>query len=146
MAVDSKKKGATYELAVTKLFTQALGKEFRRVPLSGSLDYLKGDIYIPKDSAWFPWTIECKFYKELNFTNLLHSKSNPIYSFWEQAQGEAAEMEKKPLVVFRFNRSKNYVIYNEDLPIHYQEISSEFGKFRISLLDDFLAYCKKTLC
>ena len=134
----SKAKGSAYELKLAKILSDRLAKEFKRVPLSGSLSYIKGDLWVPSDTASFEYCIEAKHYKELNFTNLLHAGSNDLYKFWDQCQREAEVMKKKPLVIFRFNRSKDYVIYSGDGPKFYQEICSQFAKFRIALLDDWI--------
>ena len=52
MANTSKIKGGVYEAKIAKLLTNEFGVEFRRVPLSGSIDYLKGDVGTPHDTAW----------------------------------------------------------------------------------------------
>ena len=48
----SKAKGSAYEQKIATRLTNEFGVEFRRVPLSGSIDYLKGDIWTPHDTAW----------------------------------------------------------------------------------------------
>ena len=57
MANTSKIKGGVYEAKIAKLLTNEFGVEFRRVPLSGSIDYLKGDIWTPHDTAWWPYAV-----------------------------------------------------------------------------------------
>ena len=61
----SKAKGTAYEQKIANKLSNELKKEFRRVPLSGSIDYLKGDIWGPSDTAWWPYCIEAKHYKDL---------------------------------------------------------------------------------
>ena len=41
MSSKSKIKGGAYETKIAKLLSNEFGVEFRRVPLSGSIDYLK---------------------------------------------------------------------------------------------------------
>ena len=42
----SKAKGSAYEQKIATRLSSEFGKEFRRVPLSGSIDYLKGEFFI----------------------------------------------------------------------------------------------------
>ena len=144
MASKSKLKGTAYEAKIAKLLTEELGLEFKRVPLSGSIAYLKGDLWVPSDTASFKYTIECKHYKEINFTNLLVAKSNELYSFWEQACEEAKVMNKLPLVIFRWNRSKDYVLYNDSLEVPNHIYINNFShSFKIVLLSDWIESYKK---
>ena len=58
MANKNKAKGSAYEQKIANRLTNEFKKEFRRVPLSGSIDYLKGDIWTPHDTAWWPYAID----------------------------------------------------------------------------------------
>jgi len=139
----SKAKGSAFEAKIAKRFTEEFGKEFKRVPLSGALEWMKGDIVCIKDTAWFPYTIEAKHYKEINWNSLLTAKSSDMFSFWEQTQREADVMEKKPLLVFRWDRSKDYVAFDDDTQLdNYLEVSSFGHYFKIALLDDWLVAIK----
>ena len=88
----SKAKGSAYEQKIATRLTNEFGVEFRRVPLSGAIDYLKGDIWTPHDTAWWPYAIECKHYKDLQWNNLLTSKTTDILNFWRQTVREAEVM------------------------------------------------------
>ena len=141
----SKAKGSAFEAKLAKALTSEFGKEFRRVPLSGALEWMKGDIICIKDTAWFPWCIEAKHYKEINWNSLLTAKSADMYSFWEQTQREADVMEKRPLLIFRWDRSKDYVAYAVDDPVQadsYIEVSSFGHSFRIALFTDWVKAVK----
>ena len=139
MANPSKIKGSAYELKIKDILTDYFKEKFERVPLSGSLSYLKGDIWCPTKYTEWPYTIECKHYAELDFNNLLTAKSNDLFSFWRQAEEEAKVMQKKPLVCFRWNRSKDFVIFQEDFDLDNQMHIKAFGfDIKISLLNDFL--------
>lgn len=143
MANKSKIKGSAYEAKIATLLTKEFSKEFRRVPLSGAIEYLKGDIWTPHDTAWWPYCIECKHYKELEWNNLLTAKSTTILQFWEQAVREAKVMNKKPLLIFRWNRSKDFVAYDDDIEVeNYIEVKSFGHKFKISLLSEWLTAIK----
>ena len=79
MASKSKIKGSAYEAKIRDLLTKELKIEFKRMPLSGSLEYLKGDLWTPFDTAAWPYCIECKHYAEINWNNLLTAKSTELY-------------------------------------------------------------------
>lgn len=144
MANKSKIKGSAYEAKIATLLSKEFNKEFRRVPLSGSIDYLKGDIWTPHDTAWWPYCIECKHYGELEWNNLLTAKSTDILNFWRQTIREADVMSKKPLLIFRWNRSKDFVAYSDNIEVtNYVEIKSFDCHFKISLLDEWLEAVKK---
>ena len=147
MANPSKIKGTAFESKVVKILSEALGKEFKRMPLSGAISYLKSDIWLPSDTAAWPFSVECKHYAEIEWNNLLTAKSTEIHDFWRKVSKDAITMEKKPLLIFRWNRSKEFVGY-DDYTIecdHYLEVSAFGHKFRIALLTDWLEAYKKKL-
>ena len=142
----SKAKGATYESKIAKVLTETYGIDFKRVPLSGSLEYWKGDIFPPKHLHVWPYSLEVKHYKELEFKNLLTAKSNDIYSFWKQAVEQAKKMEAEPLLIFRWNRSKDYIVWNTSFNCKKQmEITAFNYNFKIALLEDWLLENKELL-
>jgi hypothetical protein len=144
MANKSKIKGSAYEAKIATLLSKEFNKEFRRVPLSGAIEYLKGDIWTPHDTAWWPYCIECKHYSDLEWNNLLTAKSTDILAFWRQAVREADVMDKKPLLIFRWNRSKDFVAYSDSTVIdNYIEVKSFDCCFKISLLSEWLEAVKK---
>jgi hypothetical protein len=144
MANAGKIKGSAYEAKIALLLSKEFEKEFRRVPLSGAIDYLKGDIWMPHDTAWFPYCIECKHYKDVEWNNLLTAKTTDMYSFWAQTVREAAVMHKKPLLIFRWNRSKDFVAYSDEIIVdNYIEIKSFGHQFKIALLSEWLTAIKK---
>ena len=140
----SKAKGSAYEQKIADLLSKEFDKEFRRVPLSGSIDYLKGDIWTPHDTAWWPYCIECKHYKEIEWNNLLTSKTTNIFGFWAQTLREAETMNKKPLLIFRWNRSKDFVAYADDIKVENFVYIESFGfSFKISKLDEWIKAVKE---
>ena len=143
MANKSKAKGSAYEQKIATRLTSEFGKEFRRVPLSGSIDYLKGDIWTPRDTAWWSYAIECKHYKDIQWNNFLTSRTTDMLSFWRQTMREAEVMKKKPLLIFRWNRSKDFAAFNDDLKVsHYVKVKSFNCKFKITLLDEWIKCVK----
>ena len=56
---------------------------------------------------------------------------------------EAEVMRKKPLLIFRWNRSKDFVGWNDDIVVnHYVEIKSFGCHFKITQLDDWILALK----
>jgi hypothetical protein len=144
MVNKSKIKGSAYEAKIVGILNKEFPTiQFERVPLSGAISYLKGDIWTPHDTAAWPWCIEAKHYKELEWNNLLTAKSTDIIRFWEQTIREAEVMKKKPLLIFRWNRSKDFVAYDDDIQIDdYIQVNSFGYSFKISLLSDWLTAVK----
>ena len=143
MVNKSKIKGTAYEAKIKKYLNSHLNIEFERMPLSGAIEYLKGDLWTPLDTAAWPYCIECKHYKDIQWNNLLTAKTTDLLQFWRQAVREAEVMKKKPLLIFRWNRSKDFVGWNDDLQVdHYVEIKSFGCHFKITQLDDWIIALK----
>ena len=143
MANKSKIKGAAYEAKIKRYLNSHLDIEFERMPLSGAIEYLKGDIWTPHDTAAWPYCIECKHYKDIQWNNLLTAKTTDLLQFWRQTVREAEVMRKKPLLIFRWNRSKDFVGWNDDITVdHYIEIKSFGCHFKITQLDDWILALK----
>lgn len=144
MVNKSKIKGSSYEAKIRDILTKELKIEFKRMPLSGSLEYLKGDLWTPHDTAAWPYCIECKHYSEVNWNGLLTAKSSDLLNFWRQAIREAEVMKKKPLVIYRWDRSKDYICWNDSINLNIQITYSGFGcDFKMGLLQDWLDEYKK---
>jgi hypothetical protein len=144
MVNKSKIKGSAYEAKIRDLLTQELKLEFKRMPLSGSLEYLKGDLWTPHDTAAWPYCIECKHYAEVNWNGLLTAKSSDLLDFWRQAVREAKVMKKMPLVIYRWNRSKDYICWSDDINLELQITYKGFDcEFKMGLLQDWLDVYKK---
>lgn len=146
MAVDSRAKGARAEADLVKKLSQHTGHNFKRVPLSGGLDAshgLKGDLYIPNSLNIF--CIEVKHYKDDHLTSkILTDKEPQIQEWWEQTLREAAQISRKPLLIFKFDRSKWFCAFKE-FPTneeHYRFIMININgmQFFVAKLDDWLQY------
>lgn len=109
MKTNSKNKGSRFERVVAKAFEGWTGYAFSRTPGSGGWAKAKdsfGDIVCTDTihSKRFPFSIECKFYKELKFEHiLLGNKSCKILEFWEQAKRDAKIISKAPILIMRYN-------------------------------------------
>ena len=145
MAVDSRAKGARAESDLVKKLKTETGHDFRRVPLSGGLHAshgLKGDLYIPNSLNIY--CIEVKHYKDDHISSkILTDKTPQIEEWWVQTKREAAQVSRKPLLIYKFDRSKWFVAY-EELPNQYQYrymmISINGFEFFTAKLDDWLKY------
>lgn len=109
MKTNSKNKGSRFERVVAKAFEEWTGYSFSRTPGSGGWAKAKdsfGDIVCTDSthSKRFPFSIECKFYKEIKFEHiLLGNKSCKILDFWEQAKRDASIIHKEPILIMRYN-------------------------------------------
>jgi len=140
----SKIKGSVYEAKIRDLLTKELDIEFKRMPLSGSLEYLKGDLWTPFDTAAWPYCIECKHYANVTWNNVLTAKTSDLLNFWRQAEREAEVMKKKPLVIYRWNRSKDYICWNDEISLENQINIKTFDvEFKMGLLSDWIKVIKK---
>lgn len=134
----SKAKGAKAEVEVRDILKANSGLPFQRVPLSGSIKFLKGDIYIPnKDNVY---CIEVKHYKEeqINST-IITSKESQFEKWWNQAVREAKTMENSPLLIFRKDRGKYFVAGYGISKSNHKCIYIEHLDVDILLLDDWLS-------
>lgn len=141
--VDSKQKGARAECAARDLLKRHTGLPFERTPLSGALDAkhgLKSDIYIPNEKNIY--AIEVKHYADDHIdSRILSGKTPQLLLFWQQAVREALETNKRPLLIFKFDRSKFFVAF-EDVPTsdyRVMHISIEGHKFYVALLETWLS-------
>jgi|SaaInlStandDraft_2_1057019.scaffolds.fasta_scaffold00228_9 hypothetical protein len=107
--VDQRTKGARGEYLVRDLLRDKTGYQFERVPASGALAYLKGDLFIPpSDSCKF--CIEVKNYQDSAFNDkILTNKSNNFVLWWNKIQQQAPTNNKDPLLFFKYNRSAIFV-------------------------------------
>ena len=112
--VDPRAKGAEGERQVRDLLRKHTKLEFQRVPMSGALDYMKGDIFLP--NMHNNYCIEVKFYKDshLNDKILTALKSNVFIRWWEQTTEQAKKAGAKPALFFKYNRSKIFVAQRDE--------------------------------
>ena len=97
--VDSRAKGARGEYLVRDMLRAATDLQFERVPNSGALEYLKGDLYVPNEKNRF--CIEVKNYSESPLTDKIFTakKTNNLIRWWkkvvQQAEGGAGRQVYK---------------------------------------------------
>ena len=123
--VDSRAKGARGEYLVRDMLREHTGHQFERVPSSGALEYLKGDLYVPHAKNKF--CIEVKNYAESPLTDKIFtaSKTNYLIQWWTKLVRQADSGNQEPLLFFKYNRSPVFVAteYPPELTDHYIFIS-----------------------
>jgi len=106
--VDSRIKGQRGEYLVRDLLRKHTKLQFERVPSSGALSYLKGDLYLPNDKNVF--CIEVKNYEKSPLTDkVFTNKTNYLVQWWEKIVEQAEARDLEPLLFFKYSRSKIFV-------------------------------------
>lgn len=107
--VDSRAKGARGEYLVRDMLREYTDLQFERVPASGALAYLKGDIYVPHATNRF--CIEVKNYAESPLSDKIFTqeKTNNLVRWWKKLITQAAGGSQEPLLFFKYNRSPIFV-------------------------------------
>ena len=126
------------------------GLKWERTPGSGALGAqhnLKGDLYVV--NADNKYCIEVKSYADDHLTSkYLTGKTPQISEWWTQAKSQAAKVDKIPLLIFKFDRSKIFVAWGDD-PTVYKPESSVYmylgrDKIFVALLEDWINFYKPT--
>jgi hypothetical protein len=144
MVVDSRAKGARAETLIRDSLRVHTKLNWERVPSSGALDPkhgLKGDLYVPNEKNLF--CVEVKHYADDHLTSKILTDRNPqLIEWWKQALRQGIQVEKIPLLVFKFDRSKIFCAF-ADLPTGLYDSISIGAKdhfFTVALLDDFMVH------
>ena len=97
------------EYLVRDFLRDATNLQFERVPQSGALEYLKGDIYVPNEKN--NYCIEVKFYKESPLSDKVFTqeRTNDLARWWKKICEQAKIQDQLPLLFFKYNRSKIFV-------------------------------------
>lgn len=143
--VDSRAKGARTETLARDMLRKHTGLQWERVPGSGALDpkhQLKGDLYVPGMTNLY--SVEVKGYAEDHLTSqLLTSKTPQLLQFWHQACRQAKQVNKQPLLIFKFDRSKMFVAFKTLPSVSYRFVLVSCGdddEFFVALLEDWLQH------
>ena len=114
--VDSRAKGARAELVARDLMRKATGLIWERTPSSGALSSnhkLKGDLYVPNENN--KYLIEVKHYKEDQLSSkVLVNKHPTLFEWWDKACRQAKETSKRPIVMYKWDRSKWYMLTDRE--------------------------------
>ncbi len=108
--VDSRAKGARGEYLVRDMLREATNLQFERVPSSGALEYLKGDLYVPHAKNRF--CIEVKNYENSPLSDKIFTapKTNNLIKWWIKLLRQAEGGNQEPLLFFKYNRSEVFVV------------------------------------
>ena len=108
--VDSRAKGARGEYLVRDMLREHSDLQFERVPNSGALEYLKGDLYVPHEKNIF--CIEVKNYAESPLSDRIFTqkKTNNLIKWWKKLIIQAEGGGQVPLLFFKYNRSPVNVV------------------------------------
>jgi Holliday junction resolvase len=122
--VDSRAKGARGEYLVRDLLREHTGLQFERVPSSGALEYLKGDLYVPHEKN--KYCIEVKNYSESPLTDKIFTapRTNNLIRWWNKVVQQAHQGNQEPLLFFKYNRSKVFIVVaNKPKEVDYMYVS-----------------------
>lgn len=137
--VDPRAKGSKAETVIRDALRKATGLSWERTPGSGALDpkhKLKGDLYVP--DAINLYCVECKHYADDHLTSkVLTDRSPQLLEWWAQAVRQGEQVDRKPLLIFKFDRSKLFVAYN-DMPTSGLKNVLVNDTIFVSLLEDWI--------
>lgn len=141
---DSKQKGARAESAVKDLLCKETGLNWQRTPASGALHALhglKGDLYVP--NAENVYAVEVKHYADDQLNSKIVTSPHPVLlTWWAQTVRQADQVERLPLLIYKYDRSKIYVCFTEPAPAagtKFLNYSDDRYSFFITALESFLA-------
>lgn len=107
MSINGRSKGNKGERVAAKVVGNWTSKAFARVPSSGGLQWkntnAKGDIVCTEEGHYFPFCMEIKNYKEINFQHLLYLGKAEVLKFWTQCIRDAEIARKCPMLWMRYN-------------------------------------------
>lgn len=136
--VDSRAKGARGEYLVRDMLREHTGYQFERVPNSGALEYLKGDLYVPHEKNRF--CIEVKNYESSPLSDKIFTakKTNNLIKWWLKLLQQAAGGNQEALLFFKYNRSPVFVVTNLQPKITSEWMYIQFLHCYILLADVWL--------
>ena len=140
--VDSRAKGARGEYLVRDMLRDATGLKFERVPSSGALEYLKGDLYVPNQRNYY--CIEVKNYKDSPLSDKVFTqpKTNNLVKWWKKIVVQAIGGDQKPLLFFKYDRSKVFVVTGQKPENTIEYLFIRFLDCYVLLAEDWLKHEK----
>ena len=136
--VDSRAKGARGEYLVRDMLREATGLKFERVPASGALEYLKGDLYVPNQRNHY--CIEVKNYKDspLNDKIFTAKKTNNLIRGGKDCNTGRRRRSKAYAYFLNTYRSKVFSSYTRNTRDHRRLYVDCVLDCYILLAEDFL--------
>lgn len=144
MATDSRAKGARAETTIRDKLRELTGLGWERVPSSGALDPkhgLKGDLYVPNEKNLY--VVEVKHYADDHLTSsLLTAKSPQLLEWWSQAARQGIQVGKRPVLIFKHDRSKIFAAFEEppSTDYRYYFVCADGHSFFVSILEDYIKH------
>ena len=140
--VDSRAKGARGEYLVRDMLRDATGLKFERVPSSGALEYLKGDLYVPNQRNYY--CIEVKNYKDSPLSDKVFTqpKTNNLVKWWKKIVIQAIGGNQKPLLFFKYDRSKVFVVTEQKPENTIEYLIIRFLECYVLLAEEWLKHEK----
>jgi len=114
-------KGSRAEYKIRDMLKKYTGLDWQRCPASGALGAqfrMKGDLFVPGEKNLY--TIECKHYKEDHLSSkILVNTTSPLFDWWEQTIRESKQNCNKPILIYKYDRSKLFIMTEEifDAPV-----------------------------
>lgn len=140
----SKEKGNRAEIKARDELRKLTGLPWERTPLSGALDEkhgLKSDLYVPNEKNHY--CVEVKHYQDDHFNSGLFTHKDPqILVWWQQTLRESNQVGKKPLLIYKFDRSKMFAAFEEMPSANYRYVFINIPgyEFYTALLSDYIKY------
>ena len=105
------------EYLVRDLLRDHTNLQFERVPMSGALEYLKGDLYVPNERNHF--CIEVKNYADSPLSDkILPDKNKQLVAMVEKAGYTGISRETASLTVFYTTDQKIYACHRNKTRVH----------------------------
>ena len=135
--VDSRAKGARGEYLVRDMLREHTGHQFERVPSSGALEYLKGDLYVPH--AKNRYCIEVKNYESSPLSDKIFTapKTNNLIKWWKKLLVQAEGGKQLPMLFFKYNRSPVFIV-NQMEPVYPEYMYISILDCYVSLAEEWL--------
>lgn len=140
MSINGRSKGNRGERIAASVIKDWTAHNFARVPSSGGLQWknshAKGDIVCSDEGHYFPFCLEVKFYKDINFEHLLYLDKAKVLEYWNQCRRDAEIAQKCPMLLMRYNGlPKNFFFIA--IP---QKPFTKFFKLYLDNTDKILVY------
>ena len=135
--VDSRAKGARGEYLVRDMLREHTGHQFERVPSSGALEYLKGDLYVPH--AKNRYCIEVKNYESSPLSDKIFTapKTNNLIKWWKKLLVQAEGGKQLPMLFFKYNRSPVFIVTQME-PVYPEYMYISILDCYVSLAEEWL--------
>ena len=135
--VDSRAKGARGEYLVRDMLREHTGHQFERVPSSGALEYLKGDLYVPHAKNKF--CIEVKNYESSPLSDKIFTapRTNNLIKWWKKLEQQAERGNQLPMLFFKYNRSPVFIVSQRE-PVYPDYMYISMLDCYVSLAEEWL--------